>query len=97
MVAKTTLQRYITRLDDAILSSDASVAEDLQDEILAALGSDIDGLKGGLENYTPFVMYSTSDGRSSPTPTVDFIKDARTLRSRLQVELEKMARWCLSP
>lgn len=90
MVAKTTLQRYIKRLDDVILSGDSSTAEETQDEILAALGSDIDGLKRGLENYAPFVMYSTSDGRSSPTPTVDFIKDARTLRSRLQVELEKM-------
>lgn len=90
MVAKTTLQRYIKRLDDVILSGDSSTAEEIQDEILAALGSDIDGLKRGLENYAPFVMYSTSDGRSSPTPTVDFIKDARTLRSRLQVELEKM-------
>jgi len=62
MVAKTTLQRYITRLDDAILSNDDSAAEDLQDEILAALGSDIDDLKRGLENYKPFTMYSTSDG-----------------------------------
>ena len=90
MVAKTTLQRYIKRLDDVILSGDSSTAEEIQDEILAALGSDIDGLKRGLENYAPFVMYSTSDGRSSPTPIVDFIKDARTLRSRLQVEHEKM-------
>ena len=32
MVAKTTLQRYIIRLDDAILSNDVSAAEDLQDE-----------------------------------------------------------------
>ena len=38
MVVKTTLQRYIMRLDDAILSNDDSAAEDLQDEILAALG-----------------------------------------------------------
>jgi len=90
MVAKTTLQRYITQLDHAILSSDASAAEDLQDEIIAVLGSDLDALKHGLENYAPFVMYSTSDGRYSPAPTVDFIKDARTLRSRLQAELEKI-------
>lgn len=90
MIAKTTLQRYITRLDEVILSGNASAAEDLQDEILAALGSDLEGLKRGLENYKPFAMYSTSDGRSSTPPTVDFIKDARTLRSRLQVELEKM-------
>lgn len=90
MVAKTTLQRYITRLDDAILSNDVSAAEDLQDEILAALGSDIDGLKHGLENYKPFTIYSTSDGRNRPAPTVDFVKDARTLRSRLLVELEKI-------
>jgi hypothetical protein len=90
MVAKTTLQRYIMSLDDVILSGDVSAAENLQDEILAALGSDIDELKRGLENCKPFTMYSTSDGRNSPIPTVDFIKDARTLRSRLQVELEKM-------
>lgn len=90
MVAKTTLQRYITRLDDAILSNDVSAAEDLQDEILAALGSDIDGLKHGLENYKPLTIYSTSDGRNSLAPTVDFVKDARTLRSRLLVELEKI-------
>lgn len=89
MVAKTTLQRYIKRLDDVILSGDSSTAEEIQDEILAALGSDIDGLKRGLENYAPFVMYSTSDGRSSPTPTVDFIKDARTLRGVYRLNLRR--------
>lgn len=51
MVAKTTLQRYIKRLDDVILSGDSSTAEEIQEEILAALGSDIDGLKRGLECY----------------------------------------------
>ncbi len=70
MVAKTTLQRYIKRLDDVILSGDSSTAEEIQDEILAALVSDIDGLKRGLENYAPFVMYSTSYGRSSPSSLV---------------------------
>mgnify|MGYP002625735633 CR=1 FL=1 len=89
MITTTTLQCFITRLDEVISSGNASTAEDIQDGILAALESDIDGLKRGLENYKPFVMYSASDGHSSPTPVVDFLKDARTLRSRLQEELEK--------
>jgi hypothetical protein len=82
MVAKTTLQRYIMSLDDVILSGDVSAAENLQDEILAALGSDIDELKRGLENYKPFTMYSTSDGRNSPIVYVGPIAESARFFSR---------------
>ena len=92
MVSKTTLQRYIKRLDEVIAAGDTSTAKDLQDEIIAALGSDLDGLKRGLTNYS--FIGAFTNGRTGKTTVVaddlDFIKDARTLRSRLQVELEKI-------
>lgn len=90
MVSKKTLRRYIKKLDEVILTGDATMAEELQNELLAVLGSDLDGLKSGLTNYSPIGMVSYGGATFSPQSSVDFIKDARTLRSRLQVELEKI-------
>ena len=90
MPSITTLKRYIKLLDGVIVSGDASAAEELQDEILAVFEPEFSGLRSKLTNYQP-VMMATIGGRmvDSSSP-VDFIKDARLLRSRLQAELEKM-------
>lgn len=90
MISGITFRRYIGRLDEVIASGNTTVAKELQDEILAVFGSDLDGLKRGLTNYQPYSII-TLGGRTTKVATkVDFIKDAKTLRSRLQVELEKM-------
>lgn len=90
MISEITFRRYINRLDEVIASGNTTAAEELQHEILAAFGSDLDGLKRGLTNYQPYFI-ATVGGQTVETPTqVDFIKDAKTLRSRLQVELEKI-------
>lgn len=91
MPSPTTLKRYIEKLDEVILSGDMNAAEGLQDEVLAVFDTEIEGLRSKLDNYAHVSMFSTSDGYDSPVPDVDFIKDARTLRERLQAELEKTA------
>ena len=45
MIPKATIQKYIMKLDKVIDSGDVTEAKELQDEILAALGNDIEGLK----------------------------------------------------
>lgn len=91
MVAKKTLQRYIKQLDDVIKDQDSSIAEKLQEEIIVALDSELDGLKKGLSNYGFIALYS--DPRTGKTINVgdelDFIKDAKLLRARLQAEIDK--------
>ena len=87
MLPKATLERYIQKCDEEILAGDSSAAKILQEEILATLGPDLDNLKHGLTNYHPHVL-TTGNGQISNT--VDFIGDIKTLRSRLQVELEKI-------
>lgn len=85
-----TLQKYIDRLDRAIASNDTVGSKDLQEEILAVLSSDLDGLKRGLTNYD-FYSFASFGGKTIETSTpVDYVKDARILRSRLQAELEKI-------
>ena len=90
MSSNITLQKYIDRLDKVIASNDINEAKELQEEILAVLSSEYDGLKRGLTNYG-FYMAASFGGKTfeSYTP-VDYVKDARTLRSRLQAELEKL-------
>lgn len=90
MNSNITLQKYIDRLDKVIASNDINEAKVLQEEILAVLSSEYDGLKRGLTNYG-FYMAASFGGKTfeSYTP-VDYVKDARTLRSRLQAELEKL-------
>ncbi len=90
MISEITFRRYINRLDEVIASGNTTAAEELQDEILAIFSSDLDGLKRGLTNYQPYFI-ATAGGQTAEASTqVDFIKDAKTLRSRLQVELEKI-------
>ena len=90
MPAATSLRKYIRLLDDVILAGDETKAEELQNEILAVFGSELDGLRLGLTNYQ-YAIFATINGKTvSSEKDVDFIKDARTLRARLQVELEKI-------
>lgn len=75
-----------------ILAGDASEAEELQGEVLAALGSDLDGLKRGLTNYGPYMAVSRGGVTKEAYTLVDFIKDTRLLKSRLEVELKKITK-----
>ena len=92
MVSRKTLERYIQQLDEVISSGNAAVAKELQNEIIAVFSTDLDGLKKGLTNYSAVGAFS--DSRTGKTIVVgdelDFIKDARTLRSRLLMELDKV-------
>lgn len=45
MLSATSLKRYISLLDDVILSGNADMAEELQDEVLAVFESEIEGLR----------------------------------------------------
>lgn len=89
MIPKATIQKYIMKLDKVIDSGDVTEAKELQDEILAALGNDIEGLKTKLTNYSPG-LFATSNGITVSSGNVDFIKDVRILRARLQVEADKV-------
>ena len=92
MVSRKTLERYIQQLDEVISSGNTAVAKELQNEIIAVFSTDLDGLKKGLTNYSAVGAFS--DSRTGKTIVVgdelDFIKDARTLRSRLLMELDKV-------
>lgn len=92
MLSSITLQRYIKMCDEVISSGDSTAAEELQKEIIAALSNDISHLRSGLTNYS--FVGAFSNGRTGETivvgDDVDFIKDAKLLRSKLQVEFEKM-------
>ena len=90
MVSKTTLQRYINSLDEVIVSGDVSKAEELQDEIIAVFEPELGSMRSKLTNYQPFVIGTFGGKTVDSSSPVDFIKDARTLRSRLQMELEKV-------
>lgn len=90
MVSSVTIKRYISQLDEVILSGDVSAAEELQEEVLSVLGPSFKGLKAGLTNYEPY-MAATIAGKTTEVFTpVDYIKDARILRNRLQAEMEKI-------
>lgn len=89
MLSKITLQRYISQCDKIIASNDVKAAEELQKEILAVFSSDLDGLKRGLTNYSFLGAVSQGSITTYVQDEVDYIKDLKLLRCRLQVELEK--------
>lgn len=92
LLSKKTLQRYIQMCDEVISSKDTTKAKELQDEILASLCNDIAHLKSGLTNYS-FVGAFTSGSTAHTTivgDDVDYIKDAKLLKSKLMVEYEKI-------
>ena len=90
MVSRKTLERYIQQLDEVISSGNTAVAKELQNEIIAVFSTDLDGLKKGLTNYSAVGAFS--DSRTGKTIVVgdelDFIKDAKMLKSRLLMELD---------
>ena len=92
MVLGITLKRYIEKLQQVITSGDERKAENLQREILAVLGNDIDGLKYGLTNYEFSSSYlNKENGKTmSSAENTDFLQDARILNGHLQMELEKI-------
>ena len=92
MISGITLKRYLKELSDVIVHGDTAKAEALQTEIIAVLDNDIDGLKHGLTNYqfTNFYTDAVSGMTLSEKGDVDFFQDAQILKSRLQVELEKL-------
>lgn len=81
MVSGITLKRYIEKLQQVITSGDERKAENLQREILAVLGNDIDGLKYGLTNYefSSFYLNKENGKTMSSAENTDFLQDARIL------------------
>lgn len=90
MVSAVSLRRYLELLDDVIRTENTKTAEELQDEVIAVFGSELDGLSSKLTNYQPCFMATVGGKTYDSSSPVDFIKDARILRSRLQVELDKL-------
>lgn len=90
MQSKVTLQRYIARCDEIIASGNIDAAKEEQREILAVFGSDLEGLKRGLTNYSAIGAFSHGGATKVVGENVDYIKDLKLLRSRLQAELEKI-------
>lgn len=64
------VEEYIAKLQNAIDSKDSKAAERLQDEIIAIFDSEIDNIRGLLDNYS----YGTS---------VNFLNDAEMLKGKL--------------
>lgn len=90
MPSATSLRRYIKQLDGVIISGDVIVAKELQDEVLAVFEPELGSMRSKLTNYQPALFASIGGITVDSSSPVDFIKDAKTLRSRLQVELEKI-------
>lgn len=92
MAMEKTLKEYITELMKVIEDNDVLKAKMLQTEILAVLGSEFKDLQRGLSNYQYASFYT--EGFSNEVEkiknTTDFIGDARILKKRLEIELEKM-------
>lgn len=87
MLASKSLQRYIELCDDVIYSNDSTRAEELENEIVSIFSNDINEITNGLSNYSldffdPTIYETTTDN-------IDFIKDIKLLKSKLQVELER--------
>ena len=68
------VDEYISKLQKAINSKDIKSAKRLQDEVVAIFESEIDNIRGSLDNYS----YTHFDG--SP---VDFLSDAEILKGKL--------------
>ena len=90
MPSAQSLRRYIEQLDGVIISGDVSAAEELQDEVIAVFEPELGSMRSKLTNYQPASFTTMGDNTVDSSSSVDFIKDARILRSRLQVELEKV-------
>ena len=69
------LDEYIEKLDEAISKKSDELAKQLRHEIVAVYENEIDGIRSGLDAYSPHHVYMT-------TP-VDNIGDATILRAKL--------------
>ena len=69
------LDNYIEKLDDAISKGNGELAKQLRREIVAVYENEIDGIRSGLDAYSPHHVYM-------PTP-IDNIGDATILRAKL--------------
>lgn len=89
MIAKVTLERYITKCDTVISDNDSEQARKLIKEIVSTFENEIPDIKQGLNIYSPVVMYSKLNSLGTNSTNVDYIEDLKLLRNKFQVELEK--------
>lgn len=68
------VEEYIAKLQKAIDSNDSKAADRLQDEVIAIFDSEIDNIRGLLDNYSYAHMNGTA---------VDFLGDAEILKGKL--------------
>lgn len=68
------VEEYIAKLQKAIDSKDSKAADRLQDEVIAIFDSEIDNIRGLLDNYSYAHMNGTA---------VDFLGDAEILKGKL--------------
>lgn len=88
MIKIATIQRYIESCDRIINNSkDPNEAKELENEIVSVLGNDIKNIRNGLSRYMQRGFY----GDETKNIDIDYIGDIRILRSKLQVELEKIS------
>lgn len=86
MIKIATIQRYIESCDRIINNSkDPNEAKELEKEIVSVLGNDIKNIRNGLSRYMQRGFY----GDETKDIDIDYIRDIRILRSKLQFELEK--------
>lgn len=83
----TLLQNYIERCDNVITTGDMCGAKALVKELVSALSS-IDGIRTGLDSYSPasFASYGAVTV-SSLEP--DYINDVRKLKGKIEIEMAK--------
>ena len=88
MIKIATIQRYIESCDRIINNSkDPNEAKELEKEIVSVLGNDIKNIRNGLSRYMQRGFY----GDETKDIDIDYIRDIRILRSKLQFELEKIS------
>lgn len=69
------IEGYIGKLEDVVTNCNRDEAKNLQIEIIGVYGSEIEGLKTNLDNYSSASFY--------PNGQVDFIRDAKLLKAKL--------------
>ena len=83
-----TIQKYIESCDRIINNSkEPNEAKELENEIVSVLGNDIKNIRNGLSRYMQRGFY----GDETKDIDIDYIRDIRILRSKLQFELEKIS------
>ena len=78
-----TIQKYIESCDRIINNSkEPNEAKELENEIVSVLGNDIKNIRNGLSRYMQRGFY----GDETKDIDIDYIRDIRILRSKLQLE-----------